>query len=216
MDVLGEGLVEAHAHHAFGGGDGERGVGGDLGRQRFRAGHEFGIGDDFAGETPTRRIPSPSWCLPVKMIFAAFKPADQRGRSQVPPDSGRMPRLTKDERELWRTRAMMRMSQPSAVSAPWPAAPPFTAQITGLLSRMQHGRRGGAQVDDRWRRRRCRSPHARRPRRLARRLEAGAEGAAGAGQDDAAHVAVRGRHRAAPASAGSAWRRRSCSSGRAR
>jgi len=67
----------------------------------------------------------------VKISSDAFAQPIMRGRNHVPPDSGTTPRLTKAAASFDDS-AMMRISQPSAVSMPYPAAPPFTAQIVGL------------------------------------------------------------------------------------
>ena len=54
---------------------------------------------------------------PVKMSSAALAPPGRRGRIQVPPDSGTMPRAVKAAAIL-ASSAMMRISQPSAISMP--------------------------------------------------------------------------------------------------
>ena len=54
---------------------------------------------------------------PVKISSAAFDHPISRGRNQVPPLSGTMPRLVKAAAILALS-AMIRMSQPSAVSMP--------------------------------------------------------------------------------------------------
>jgi hypothetical protein len=54
---------------------------------------------------------------PVKISAEAFSQPIRRGRNQVPPDSGTRPRLQKAAASF-ADFAMMRMSQPSAVSMP--------------------------------------------------------------------------------------------------
>ncbi len=53
----------------------------------------------------------------MKISSAAFDQPISRGRNQVPPDSGTMPRLVKAA-AIFAPCAMIRMSQPSAVSMP--------------------------------------------------------------------------------------------------
>ena len=54
-----------------------------------------------------------------------------RGNSHVPPLSGRIPRFAKPG-AIFALSAAMRMSQPRAISNPYPAAPPFKAHTTGV------------------------------------------------------------------------------------
>ena len=68
---------------------------------------------------------------PVKMSSEAFAQPMSRGRIQVPPLSGTMPRLTIAALSLARS-LMTRMSALSARSMPQPAALPFMAQISGV------------------------------------------------------------------------------------
>ena len=73
--------------------------------------------------------------------LGGLRPAEHARQNQVPPDSGTVPRLT-NAAANFALSAMMRMSQPSAVSMPELAAAPLRAQIVGFS--MLNGIVGGA------------------------------------------------------------------------
>ena len=107
----------------------------------------------------------------------------------MPPVSGISPILANAWMKL-AERAASTMSQSSARLAPAPAATPLTAAITGTgIARSAHQRLvvasiSGAEVVGA-------SPGAERRGHRVRRVLAGAEAAAGAGDDHAAHLGVR-------------------------